>query len=222
MSSMAFISDICEKQFPQKRNLVRHRESIHYGSSFTCERCGDAFNRKDVLKCHMKKHSQEKTHQCQYCSRKFYCHDKCVEHQKVCDFETFVERRDGGKQNYPEGEKNGEQRAKQSRRDDATVNATTEGNDVHSGEDTGCSENPCALTTAIKGSVKTFKFKPRIQEKHDLRMLLHGKKKSLVNHLSQELKTKRGLQWFVSVQVKLMKPKADGSDEIWWIQRGGP
>ena len=45
-------------------------------------------------------------------------------------------------------------------------------------------------------------------------MLLHGKKKSLVNRLSQELKTKRGLKWFVSVQVKLMKPKADGSDEI--------
>ena len=66
----------------------------------------------------------------------------------------------------------------------------------------------------MKDSVKTFKFKPRIQEKHDLRMLLHGKKKSLVNRLSQELKTKRVLKWFVSVQVKLMKPKADGSDEI--------
>ena len=45
-------------------------------------------------------------------------------------------------------------------------------------------------------------------------MLLHGKKKSLANRLSQELKTKRGLKWFVSVQVKLMKLKADGSDEI--------
>ena len=53
-----------------------------------------------------------------------------------------------------------------------------------------------------------------LQEKHDFRMLLHGKKKSLVNHLSQELTTKRGLKWFVSVQVKLIKPKADNSDEI--------
>ena len=46
---------------------------------------------------------------------------------------------------------------KQSRQDDATVNKTTEGNGEHSSEDTGCSENPWALTTAMKDSLKTFK-----------------------------------------------------------------
>ena len=66
----------------------------------------------------------------------------------------------------------------------------------------------------MKDSLKTFKFKPRIQEKHDLSKLLYAKKASLVNRLSQDLKTKRGLKWFMSVQVKLFKPKADGSDEI--------
>ena len=91
---------------------------------------------------------------------------------------------------------------------------TTEGNGVYSGEDTGCSENPCALTTAMKDSLKTFKFKPRIQEKNYLSRLLYAKKESLVNRLSQELKTKREIKWFISVQVKLFKPKADGSDEI--------
>ena len=214
MSSMAFICDICEKQFPQKRNLVRHKESIHYGSSFTCERCGDAFNRKDALKCLMKKHSQEKLHQCQYCSRKFYRRDTCLEHQKLCAFEKEDDHHDSIKRKYPEGKENGEQRAKQWRWDDATVNTTTEGNDVHSGEDTGCSENPCALTTAMKHSLKTFKLKPQIQEKNDLSRLLYANKASLVNRLSQDLKTNRGLKWFISVQVKLFKPKADGSDEI--------
>ena len=195
-------------------NLTRHKKAIHGGNYFTCERCGESFNRKDVLKRHIKKHSQEKTHQCQHCSRKFYRHDKCLEHQKLCEFEKFEEHREGGTRKYPEGEENGEQRVKQSRWDDATTNTTTEGNNVHSGEDTGCSENPCAFTTAVKDSLKTFKFKPRIQEKYDLSKLLYGKKESLVNRLSQELKAKRGLKWFVSVQVKLIKPKADGSDEI--------
>ena len=66
----------------------------------------------------------------------------------------------------------------------------------------------------MKDFLKTFKFKPSVQEKHDLIILLHGKKKSLVHRLSQELKAKREFKWFVSVQVKLAKPKADGSDEI--------
>ena len=35
---------------------------------------------------------------------------------------------DSIKQKYPEGEENGEQRVKQSRWDDATVNTTTDGN----------------------------------------------------------------------------------------------
>ena len=156
-------------------NLTRHKKTIHGDYYFTCERCGDDFNRKDALKRHMKKHSQERTHQCH--SRKFYRHDRCFQNQKVCEFEKFEERRDGGKRKYPEREENGEHRAKQSRWDDARVNTTTEGNDVHSGEDTGCSENPCALTTAMKDSLKTFKLKPRIQEKDDLRVLLHGQKK---------------------------------------------
>ena len=84
------------------------------------------------------------------------------------------------------------------------ANTTTDGNNVHSGN-TDCSENHCALTTAMKDSLKTFKFKPPIQEKYDLSTLLNGKKKSLVNRLSQEPKSKRGLKWFVSVQVKLIK-----------------
>lgn len=92
------------------------------GNYFICERCGESCNRKDILKRHIKKHSQETTHQCQHCSRKFYRHDE--------------ERRDGGKRKYPEGEGNGEQRVKQWRWDDVTANTTTEGNNVHSGEDT--------------------------------------------------------------------------------------
>ena len=61
---MAFACDICEKQFTQMTNLMRHKKAVHSGRSFQCDRCGDLFNRQDALKRHIKKHSQDKTHQC--------------------------------------------------------------------------------------------------------------------------------------------------------------
>ncbi|KAK3747985.1 hypothetical protein QZH41_003960 [Actinostola sp. cb2023] len=66
----------------------------------------------------------------------------------------------------------------------------------------------------MQDSLKTFKFKPRIKEKYDLRLCLQGKKKALLNRLQRELASKRGImiKWFVSVQVKFIKPKADGTD----------
>lgn len=62
--------------------------------------------------------------------------------------------------------------------------------------------------------MKTFKFKSRIEKQSDLRMLFHGKKKSLIHHLNQELAAKRRIKWFVSVKFKFIKPKVDGSDLV--------
>ena len=52
----------------------------------------------------MKKHSQDKVHKCQHCSRKFYRHDMCFEHQKVCDFEEVAEH--SVKRKFPEEDEN--------------------------------------------------------------------------------------------------------------------
>lgn len=90
---MSFVCDIC--------NFVGHKKT-HSDRSFVCERCGDSCNRKDALKHHMKKHSQEKTHQCQYCSSKFYRHDMYSDHQKMCEFEKQVGQ--GLKRNVREGQ----------------------------------------------------------------------------------------------------------------------
>lgn len=87
---MSFICDICEKSFTQETNLVRHKKTVHGDRSLVWERCGDSFNRKDALKRHMKKHSQEKTDECQHWRRRFYRKEKGLEQEKFCEFEKQV------------------------------------------------------------------------------------------------------------------------------------
>ena len=70
----------------------------------------------------MKKHSQEKTHQCQYCSRKFYRHDKLLEHQTLCEFDKEDDQ--GIKRKFP-GEDSEDQTKKQPRIDNLAASNTT-------------------------------------------------------------------------------------------------
>ncbi|KAK3722284.1 hypothetical protein QZH41_016392 [Actinostola sp. cb2023] len=203
-SSMAFVCDLCNKSFTQETNLVRHKKAIHSGRSFNCERCGNSFNRRDVLKRHMKKHSQDKEHKCQHCERKFYRKDMRDDHQKVCEYEKMYEDQNKKRKLIDEEhEETPEKRPKLDNASDQAVNKEPCDN-----------EDPCELTSAMQDSLKTFKFKPRIAEKYDLRLCLQGKKKALLNRLQRELKSKRGIKWFVSVQVKFIKPKANGIDVV--------
>ena len=55
-------------------------------------------------------------------------------------------------------------------------------------------EADCGFTSAMRDSLKTIKFKPRVQQKHDLRLFLHGKKKLLLSRLNQELAHKKGIK----------------------------
>ena len=75
-------------------------------------------------------------------------------------------------------------------------------------------DEPCDFTSAMKDALKTFKFKSRLQEKRDLRVFLQGKKKPLLSRLNKQLTAKKGIKWFVSVQVKFIKPKVDGSNLV--------
>ncbi|KAK3702303.1 hypothetical protein QZH41_002259 [Actinostola sp. cb2023] len=146
----------------------------------------------------MKKHSLDKEHKCQHCERKFYRKDMRDDHQKVCEYEKMYE--DQNKKRKLNDEEHEGPPKKREKVDDQPSN----------GAEPYDNEDPCDLTSAMQDSLKTFKFKPRIAEKYDLRLCLQGKKKVLLNRLQRELKS--GIKWFASVQVKFIKPKADGTD----------
>ena len=60
-------------------------------------------------------------------------------------------------------------------------------------------DNPCSSTTAFEGPLKKIAMKPRNNQKQDMTRFLHGRIKSILNHLSKEL-------------VELVKPKPNGED----------
>ena len=51
---------------------------------FTCSRCDKHFTRNFTLQRHMKKHTQAKGHQCNFCTRAFYRKDVLQRHEVVC------------------------------------------------------------------------------------------------------------------------------------------
>ena len=68
--------------------------------------------------------------------------------------------------------------------------------------------------SAINENLKTILMKPRINEKHDLTLFLQGKKSNVLKNLKAELKEKKGVKWFISVQVKMVKYTPDGTDQF--------
>ena len=61
--------------------------------------------------------------------------------------------------------------------------------------------------------LKKIELKPRKDQKQGMSHFLRGKTKPILNHLSKELIEKRGIKWFISVKVRFVKPKSDGSDQ---------
>lgn len=192
---MSFTCDICNKAFSRKDVLVRHKKTVHGRRDFTCKSCGKSFNRGDILKRHEKIH-QEKKHKCQHCSKAFHRHDACLDHMKVCN------------SNKPNGEQNNKRQHDDKSKDEPQPKKTKH-------DEQSCDiQNPCDSASSFRGALKTFKYKPRVNEKYDLNLCLKGKQKTVEKQLIKQLELKRGIKWSVRVQVQFVKPKPDGTDMI--------
>jgi 23S rRNA A1618 N6-methylase RlmF len=69
-------------------------------------------------------------------------------------------------------------------------------------------------TSALEGNLKTIKMKPNQSEKQDLMFCLERKKTSVLKILEKQLKEKKGVKWFVSVQVKMVKLTPDNEEKV--------
>ena len=165
------------------------RGRINACKNFVCTRCNKHFTRKFDLHRHMKIHAREKEFQCSTCTKTFHRRDKKLQHEQNC------------------------RRLQMPVKD----NRLTEGNTVQVGRGesspTEEKEND-VCESALNGNLKTVQMKPRINEKHDLTLFLKGKKANIFKNLKTELKEKKGVKWFISTQVKMVKYRPDGQDEF--------
>ena len=155
-----------------------------------CGVCGKGFGRKDALERHMKIHARTKQFQCSTCTKTFYRKDVRLRHEKSCCRRKAVA--------------------------DQLQNARTEENTVQVGRGESSStkegEND-VCESALNGNLRTTHMKPRINEKYDLTLFLKGKKANIFKNLQTELEEKKGVKWFISTQVKMVKYRPDGQDE---------
>lgn len=102
--------DFCGKAFKVfqglKNHMVLHDDSVK--KAFSCSECGKAFHRKYDLNEHMKRHTKQKSEQCEYCDASYLYKGDLLKHVKKvhfgdlsykCDkcpkaFRTIVERRE--------------------------------------------------------------------------------------------------------------------------------
>ena len=157
--------------------------------NFVCTRCNKHFTRKFDLQRHMKIHAREKEFQCSTCTKTFHRCDKKLQHEQNC-------------------------RRLQLPVEDNRLNQGSMVQVGH-GESSPTEERENDVCeSALNRNLKTVQMKPRINEKHDLTLFLKGKKANIFKNLKTELKEKKGVKWFISVQVKMVKYRPDGQDEF--------
>ena len=185
-SMMEFLEEIIEKSETQATQSIRRMKH-------TCEHCRKEFTDKRNLKRHMKVHAANKEFHCSFCTRRFYRQDKKRLHEINCrrlQIPTENNRRDvfiGGGTDQ--------------------VGGGLSSDIVETVENDGCE-------SAINGNLKTIHVKPRVNEKYDLSLFLQGKRANVLKNLEKEFKEKRGLKWFITVQVRMVKYRPDGQDEF--------
>ena len=179
-----FLEDIISKQ-ETPEHLEKGRRELR------CQVCHKLFTRSDNLKRHMKAHTIEKEFECSFCPQRFHRLDKKKEHELDCNRVSIM---------VDDSEKNDSRSSIQ--RGGGMISEEKEL------ENDGCE-------TAIKGQLKTILIKPRGNaEKYDLLVFLQGKQANVLQNLERELKERRGLKWFITVQARMVKYRAEESDQF--------
>lgn len=83
MNPSRLIFTICQKQFTDKSNLLRHVKEVHDQMRVSCDQCDQAFVRKFNLKRHIfHVHGGMLPYECDKCRKTYIFQDKFIEHMR--------------------------------------------------------------------------------------------------------------------------------------------
>lgn len=67
---------------------------------------------------------------------------------------------------------------------------------------------------AIEEKATIFKYSPNQKEKNDLLLTLAGKEEMILKRLEKQLQKHRGIKWYLSSQLRMVKASPDGEDQV--------
>lgn len=77
-----FVCDVCQKSFPGRTQLLRHRDH-HNERSFECMTCSKFYKTERDLKVHSLVHYEQRPHACTHCGKSFLSSSKLKQHSNV-------------------------------------------------------------------------------------------------------------------------------------------
>jgi hypothetical protein len=148
------------------------------------------------------RHEDHQTYPCNNCGHCFTRRHNLETHDKVCRGGSAKRKEEENRENTPPPKKQrtGDQIG------GGEVGQGVEGN-LEEKTDEKVEEE-----SAIEENLKVYKMTPNKNEKYDLSLTLQRKKRAAVKNLKKELAKKRGIKWFLCVQVRMVKNNPDGEE----------
>ena len=193
MGPVTHVCGICEKSFVHKSNLNRHQRTIHGSITSRCQYCGASFNRRDSYLRHVRSHHR---------------------HQPQSDLQQNSKEQDS-QSDQQENNRNEEFNIQVGAGIPAAPSTETQNNESEEGnnpieKENDIQEDDCITSEeAIEGNLKKITIEARDKTKYDPMTFLKVKEEQIRKILKEELKKRRMLKFYITIQVRFTKNKGD-------------
>ncbi len=197
--------NICQKDFKQRKNLLRHQRTVHGDKTIICDTCGAKFNRLDNLTQHKKTHSgKRKASETDAGPSK----RQRLDHEDKCNYCGQVKNLSDNKPFCDQCRSKGRECSKCHRPlpERFYTHSVENCNACHKKNQNGGSGG--SKNSALDDTVSTTTIKPEV--KLDLLAMLADEEVTIRNSLGEDINQRKGIKWYITVTINFSKMDSDG------------